>query len=112
MGDGLGFFRVTHGGGGAVRVDVVDLLGVELGVFQRLAHGTRGLRVVRRRLGDVVGVAGGGVAGDLGQDARAALFGARERFEDQRAGTFAAHEPVATLVPRTAGPLRLVIAAA
>ncbi len=86
--------------------------GRKLGVAQGLFHRTQAASAVRGRLGDVVGVAGGAVAGDLCEDVRPALLGARERLEHERAGAFTAHESVPTRVPRAAGALRIVVAAA
>ena len=49
----------------------------------------------RRRRGDVIGVAVGGVAGDLGQDVGAARDCRLALFEDQRRGALGHHEAVA-----------------
>ena len=60
-------------------VDIVDLVAADARVFERHAH--RALRPLplRRRLGEVVGVARRTVAGDLGVDLRAAPPRPRER---------------------------------
>ena len=49
-------------GGGAVRVDVAHVLGIDLAVGQAGAHGPLGALAVLRRRGDVVGVAAEPVA--------------------------------------------------
>src|SRR5690606_13224900 len=51
-------------------------------------------------------------AGDLRQDLGTALFGAAERLQDQGARTFAANEAIAPAIPRAAGALGFVVAAA
>ena len=108
--EGDGFDGVAERRGGAVRVDVADLLGRDAGVAQRRAHDAVGAIAVLGGLRDVVGVAGHAVADDLGEDARAAALGVLERFHDQDAGAFADDEAVALGVKRAAGALRLVVA--
>ena len=94
-----------------MRVEVVDLIRVELRVLQRHAHRALGAFAVRRRLREVVRVARGAVAGDLGVDLRAALLRSLERLEDEDAGALAAEEAVTSLVEGAACLLRLFVAA-
>ena len=93
---------VAHFGGGAVRVDVVDLLGLDAGVLEASAHHAERAVAVFRRAGDVVGVAAHAIAHDLGQNGRAAPLGEFQLFEDQNARAFAHHEAVALRDPRAA----------
>src|SRR5690606_14784613 len=106
------FFDVAGWGRGAVRVDVVDRRSVELGVAQGLAHRACAASAARGRLGDVVGVAGGGITDELGEDVGTTLLGACESLQNDGARAFAADEAVARLVPRAARLRRLVVAAA
>ena len=96
---------------GAVRVDVVDLVGVELGALQRRLHGAVAAVAVLRRRGDVIGVARQAVAHDLGIDLGAALLGVLVLFEHDDAGALAHDEAVAVLVPRPRGRGRRVVEA-
>src|SRR4051812_4205655 len=66
--------------------------------------------MVRRGLGDVVAVRGRTPAGHLADDVCAALFGPRQRLQDQTPCALAADEAIAARVERSARLLRLVIA--
>src|SRR5690606_37483785 len=110
--DRLGLLEVAGRRGGAVGVDVLNLIGRELGVRQRQLHRADGPGPVGGGFGDVVSVAARPEAGDLRQDLRAALLGAAERLQDQRAGPLAADEAIAAAVPGAAGALRFVVAPA
>src|SRR5450432_4156380 len=70
------------------------------------------MRVVRGGFGDVVSVAGRGVARYLCQDLRAALLGPGQGLQHEGATAFSAHEAVTTLVPWAARALRVVVATA
>ena len=69
---------------GAVRVDVIDLVGVEAGVAQRVGHAAHRAFAVFARRGDVVRVGAHAVARELAVDARAARL-ARARTPRARA---------------------------
>ena len=72
---------VVERGGGAVRVDVHDVLGRQAGVGERDADRLRGARAVLVGRGQVVGVRGRAVAAHVGEDvgaARARLLGVLE----------------------------------
>ena len=60
----------------------------------------------------VVGVGGVAVAGQFGQDVRAALLGVLQFLDDDDAGAFAHDEAVAVLVEGTRGVFRIVVARA
>ena len=60
----------------------------------------------------VEGVAAHAVAGHLGVDARTAVPGMLQLLEDEHAGAFADHEPVALDVERLGGSLRVVVVGA
>ena len=93
----------------AVRVDVVDLVGVEFRGPERVRHGAVAARAVRRRCGHVVGIAAHAVADDLGVDVGAPLLRVLVLLQHDHARTFPHHEPVARLVPRAGRALRLVV---
>ena len=86
---------------GAVRVDVVDIGRRDAGALHRGAHAAEGAIAVRRRRGDVIGVAGQAVADHFGVDLRAALLGVLVFLEHHDAGALAHHEAVAILVVGT-----------
>ncbi len=108
--DRHGLHFVAHRGGGAMGVDVGDLLRFHVRVAERGLHDPAGATGVLGRLGDVVGVAAHPVADHLGQDGRAAALGHLQRLQDQDAGALADDEAVALGVERAAGALRLVVA--
>ena len=60
----------------------------------------------------MIGVGGEAVAGQLGEDVRAALLGVLEFLDDDDAGAFAHDEAVAVLVEGPRGAFRLVVAGA
>ena len=75
-----------------------------------VAHHAEAAFVFGSRLGHVVGVAGHAIAGNFGEDGRAAPFGVLEFFEHQDARAFAHDEAVAIFIPGTAGFFGIVIA--
>ena len=94
---------------GAVRVDVVDVAGGNSGAFDRHGHAAERPVAVRRRRGDVIGVARQPVAGEFGINLGAARLGVVERFQHHGAGALAHHETVAVLVVRARGALGRVV---
>src|SRR3546814_7852070 len=72
---------------GAVRVDVVDIAGIQPGALQRRLHRQEAAVAVFRRRGDVVGVAGQAVADHLCIDRRAARLGVLELFQHPHTGS-------------------------
>ncbi len=89
-------------------VDVLDLVGVETGIADRVQH--RATRAVGRRRGHVVGVAAHAEAGHFGVDACAARTGVFVVLEHHHAGTLAKDEAIAILVPRPARAGGVVVA--
>ena len=81
-------------------IDVVDVTRGDAGATDRRAHAAQRAIAVRRRRGDVIGVARQPVTNqfriDLGP-ARLCMF---ERFQHHDAGSFAHHEAVAIFVIR------------
>src|SRR5205085_12598937 len=92
----------------SVRVDVVDLRGIDPGVTECITHRTRGIFTSRVGLRDVRRVGGEPVAGDLRVDLRAARLCMLELLEYDDAARLAHHEPLALAVERTTRPLRIV----
>ncbi len=84
-----GFHRVVVAGAGAMGVDVADLVGADAGALEGFADGAGGLFGVGVWRGEVVSVAGGGEAAEIGERGCAALLGVVRAFEDEDAGAFA-----------------------
>ena len=80
--------------------DVVDLVGGDVGVAQRLGHRAGLAAAGRLRGADVERVGGQGAADDLGDRGRAALERVRQRLDDDDPRALAQHEPVARHVER------------
>ena len=95
---------------GAVRVDVVDVLGAQLGVAQRVLHRALRALALGRGLAEVECVRGRAVADDLAVDLGAALERHLALLEHQDAGALGDHEAVAVAVERPARLLRLLVA--
>ena len=106
----VGLDPVVGRGRGAVRVDVVDVCRRQPGVGYGRRHRPHRPVPVRVGLGDVVGVGGGAVADQLGQDRGAPAEGELPLFEDESGRPLAQHETVPVDVEGPGGPLRLVVA--
>ena len=94
-----------------VRVDVVDLVGLDAGVGEGDRRGPCRLPAVGPRLDHVVRVRRRAVAQELGVRDRAASLGDLGRLEHQQRGALAHDEPVATGVERPGGRRRVVVVA-
>lgn len=110
--DGLDFADVPQRGGGAVRVDVVNVLRLHACVFQGHLHAACGAAAFRVRSGEVVGVCGDAVADEFPVNLGAAFLGMFQRFQNDDAGAFAHDEAVAVHIIRAGGALGFVIAGA
>ena len=108
--DRRNFRQVTGRRRGAVGVDVLHLVRVDPGITQGIGDTACSTRTVSRRRGHVEGVAAHAKTDQLGVDGRATRLGMLKLFKHQRAGTVGQHKAVTALVPRTAGPGRVVVA--
>ena len=64
-------------------VDVVHALSCDSAIFQGQAHRSSASNAAWRWRGDVVGIAGGAVTHDFGQNRGPARFGMGQGFKDQ-----------------------------
>ena len=110
--DCKGLVFVIESSAGAVRVDVIDLIGTDAGVPHGDPERFRIALAFGVGTGDVEPIAGGAVADHFAEDDRAASAGVFELFQHEHAGTFGGDEAVAVEVERTARMLRIVIAGA
>ena len=108
--DCRGLDAIADGRGSAVGVQIIDLLGQQLGVFERIAHHAVGSVAICGRRGDVIRIAGHPVADDFGDNVGTAGQGVVERFQKEHSRAFAHHEAIAAGVPRAASMRRVVIA--
>ena len=86
--------------GGAVRVYVVDVLGVDVGVAERGVDGRRLPGAVIARCGQMMRVGARAVAPDRAEHARVARAARPRALEHHHGGPLAHHEPVAVHVER------------
>ena len=107
--DRFGFVLVAQRGRCAMCVDVLDLVGIDLGITKRRFHATG--RPIAIGRGDVMRISAHAVADELAIDARSALAGMFVLFEHQNSSAFAQHETVAVAVPGPARGRGVVIAA-
>ncbi len=91
-------------------VDVLHLVGIQVGIAQGIDHGESGAVAVLGGRGDVVGIPAHAKADELGVDARAALARVLEFLQQHGAAAVAQHEAIAVLVPRAARLLRGLVA--
>src|SRR6185369_1065919 len=101
--DGDGFQFVAYVGGGAVRVDIADVAGLNLGVANGIEHHAICAFVFGSRRGDVVSVPAHPVSDDFGEDIRTTRFRMLQLFENQNASAFTHNKAVAIFVPGAAG---------
>ena len=93
-----------------MRVDVLHGIGTDPGIFEAQPHACRGADAFGRRLRDVIRVAVGAIADQLGEDRRAAPSRRFKLLEHQHARTLGHDEAVAVFVERAARALGLVVA--
>ena len=108
--DGLHLADVANGGARAVNVDVVNLLGLHLGILQCVAHnqlGTEAFGVAGR---DVVGVGAHATTGNFGVDVCATCLGVLQLLKDEHGRTFGHHKTIAAGAEGAACLLGLVVA--
>ena len=102
---------VTQRGRGAMGVDVVHLRGIDTRVPHGRAHGPEAAVAILGGCGDMIGVAGHAVPGDLGVDLRPTGARVLVFLENEDAGALPHDKPVAVLVVRPTGLFRGVIEA-
>src|ERR1700722_16938506 len=105
-----GFDSIAQRSRRSVRVDVIDLIRLELGISKRIAHHTKGSVTILSRRRDVERIARHPITFDIRKNARAAALGVFQVFEHENPCAFADYESVARNIPRTAGVRRIVIA--
>src|SRR5580704_8376500 len=92
-----------------MRVDVIDLFGLDLCVLQSIAHDAVGPFAILRRSGEMECISAHAVADDLGENIRAAFLRRFQFLENQNAGTFADHKAIAVAVPGPRSPGGLIV---
>ena len=93
--DGFGLGDVAHVGRGTVNVDIVDVLGLEVGIGQGTLHHELGTQSLGVGGGDVVGVGAHALANHLSVDLGTTCLGVLQFLKDETAGTLAHDESVA-----------------
>ncbi len=96
-GDAEAFHLVVFRRAGAVGVDVVDFLGFQIGIRDRLADAADDRLAVGTRSRTVERVRALAAAGNDAADLRPARVRCLKAFQHQRAGAFRHHETVAVL---------------
>ena len=94
--------EVIVGCAGAVRIDVIDVVGGEPSVLNGLLHDEIGTEAVRRGGRRVIGVAGVGCAGESTDRAGVTCAGMFGRFEDDISRSFAEVDASAVAVEGSA----------
>src|SRR5271167_3354916 len=103
---GQGFPFVIKGGGGAVSLNVIDILGLDVGVGQGFPYGPCSSVAGFIRGHYVRGVATGAAAYNLGHNLGAPFLGVLQFFQYKDYRTLSQNEPVAVGIKRAAGFLR------
>src|SRR5579875_685169 len=92
-------------------IDVVNLVGAQVRFLQGAAHGAYEAFAAWRGLGHMISVACRSITNHFRENMRSSRLRKFQVFQNQHAGAFAHHKAIASGVERTAGPLRVVIAA-
>src|SRR6185312_7830469 len=108
--DGYRFGLIAQASRSAVRIDVLHFRWFDARIAHGIAHHAKPAVSILGRSRNVKGVRAHSVPYDLRQNARAAPFRMLQFFQYQDSGTFTDDEPIALLVPRTRGALRLLVA--
>ena len=103
------FHLVVLGRAGAVRVDVVDVVGREACIGDGVADAADDRLAVRARAGAVERIRHLAAALDHTEDFRAARDGVVQAFEHERAGAFRHDEAIAVLRERLCRRLRRIV---
>src|SRR3954451_10069318 len=93
-------------------VDIVDCLWREIGVRDRVTHGSGSGDAVRVWRCHVIGIAGCSIAGDLGVNSRSPCPGMLERLQHEHGSAFGDPKPVAVTIKGSAGGFWIVVAVA
>ena len=109
MSDRLGFDGIADGRRRGVGIDVIHLCrgyaGIRKGQLHRIGH----FQAIFTGDDHVIGLAGGGVAGNFGIDSRLAFLGMRSRFQDERPSAFSHDKTVPQSIEGPRGLLRVIV---
>src|SRR5690606_23934814 len=94
----------------AVRIDVLDLISIELSIAQRVADAASRTSAIFRRRSHVECIGTHAKAYQLGVDGRTAGLGMLQLFKNQRTSAVRQHETVTPLIPRPTCRRRIVVA--
>ena len=76
-------------------IDVVDLVGIHLGIFQRIVHHQLRTQSVRMGGGEVMGISRHAATRNLCIDGGTPCDGMLQLFQDECCSSFSHHKPVA-----------------
>ncbi len=107
--DGDGFVAVVFAGACAVGVDVMDIGRGEFGVEECFGHSDDSPLALGMLVGDAVGIGGGAVADDFGEDIGVSSGCMLEGFEDDHSRALAEDESIAFCVEGSRGVLRGIV---
>src|SRR5271165_1308597 len=100
---------VAQGRRSSVRVDIAHLVRFEARIAQGVAHHAEASIAVFGRLRNVIGVGAHTIADYFGDDPGASVLCVFQLFQDEDSRALADYEPVAVLVPGTAGVMGMVV---
>src|SRR5699024_8489402 len=101
---------VAQLGGGAVRVDVIDVFGIQPGIAYGVGHAAGGPFAALGRRSDVISISAHAVTGQLGINGGTTTLGMLELFQHHDAGAVAEDKAVPFDIPWTTGLFRFVVA--
>src|SRR5216110_102241 len=107
-----GLANIADVGRGGMRIDVVNLVGRNPGMFESQLHGACRTFTVWWRRGHVISIRRESISREFAVNLRAARFRVFEFFHHYNAGAFADDKPVAVAVERSGSAFWLVVACA
>ena len=90
-------------------IDVLHLIGIQSGIAQRIGHAARRTATIFRRRSHMVRITTHAKPDQLSIDGRAARLGVLQLFQHQGTGAIGQYETIASLIPRTTGPSRIIV---
>ena len=98
--DRLGLTEIVHVGGGAMCIDIVDILRAESRIVEGVLHALRLIFAMRRRARNVIAVGVGAVADEFGVDVCAACLCVLKCLKHDKPCSLAHDKPRTVLVKR------------
>ena len=92
-----------------MRIDVIDLIRIDLCIIDRCIHATAGTTSILQRSGHVIGIGAHTETDDFGIDFGAACLGMFIFFKNENTGTLTENKTVTITIPRSGCRCRVIV---